>query len=89
MKRVFQKTVPMKFQVLEEFDQNIFEYSHLKEQNILNNMRDHPALHDGPFENYKHEKTQKPLKTFSPCFSDAYILFFHMTIFKNIFVKLF
>ena len=55
-KRVFQKTVPLKFQVLEEFDKNIFKYSHLKEHKILSNMRGRPALHDVSFQSYKHQK---------------------------------
>jgi len=58
----------MKFQVLEEFDQKIFEYRHLKEQNILKKMRGHPILQDGSFENYKHEKTQKTAKNIFPRF---------------------
>jgi hypothetical protein len=54
VKKVFQKTVPPKNQVLEEFDKNIFKYSHRKEQKILSKMSGHPALHDVPLQSYKH-----------------------------------
>jgi hypothetical protein len=59
VKRVFQKTVPLKFQVFEKFDKNIYEYSHLKEQKILSKMRGRPALHDVSFQSYMHQKNGK------------------------------
>jgi hypothetical protein len=59
VKRVFQKTFPLKFQVLEKFDKNIYEYSHLKEQKILSKVRDYPALQDVSFQSYMHQKHGK------------------------------
>jgi hypothetical protein len=59
VKRVFQKTVSTKFQVLEDFEKNIFQDSHRKEQKILSKMRGWPALHDVSLQNYKLKKNPK------------------------------
>jgi hypothetical protein len=59
VKRVFQNTVPLKFQVFEKFDKNIYEFSHLKERKILSKMRGCPALHDVSFQSYMQQKNGK------------------------------
>ncbi len=59
MKKIFQKIVPPKNQVLEEFDKNIFKYSHRKEQKILSKMSGRPTLYDVSLQSYKREKNSK------------------------------
>jgi hypothetical protein len=59
LKRVFQKPVPLKSQVLEEFDKNVFVHSNLKERKMLSKMRSRPALQAVPFQSYKHQKNRK------------------------------
>ncbi len=89
LRRIFQKSVLLKIQVLEEFDNNIFEYNHMKEQNI--------SIRKTGRKCFQRFLSFLMLIIFERTIVENWVildfvenvLLFQMSIFKNISVKLF